>query len=199
MRRGARLKSNEVKILSIFIIAALICGVVGYNAFYQIKPNVNVLTEYIADIYSRGRDEQQSPEVSVYDNIEIGKASYYMLEINQELGIAKFRKGLNGKYKFESLSYSNNNFTYGIIEENGRKYFLFGARDPSAAIAEISVMIDGKNYTLSVPDNAGHFLLDTEIDADTALKMSLGNNITFYDKAGENITGQYNMNAALIS
>ena len=85
------MKSNEVKILSIFIIAALICGVVGYNAFYQIKPNVNVLTEYIADIYSRGRDEQQSPEVSVYDNIEIGKASYYMLEINQELGIAKFR------------------------------------------------------------------------------------------------------------
>ena len=192
------MKSNAVKILLILIIAALICGVVGYNAFYPIKPDVNVLTEYIADIYSRGRDERRSPEVSLYDNIEIGKTAFYMFEVNQEPGIAKFKKGLNGKYKLDSLSYSSNNFIYGIIEENGRKYFLFGARDPSAAIAEISVMIDGKNYTLSVPDNAGYFLLDTEIDADTALKMSLGNDITFYDKDGKNITGQYNMNAALI-
>jgi len=185
---------NKKGILIVLILAAVMMGL-GYHFTYSIKLNVDTLPKHIQNFYNRGRGAARSPEVTLFDNVGIGNKEYYLLEIGENLDFGRvvLEKGLNGRYKITNLGYGGGNFLDGIVEDGGKKYFLFGGRDSTAQIAKITVLIEGQTYELRVDKGKDHFLLCTEIDSRVEDNHADRENITFYNANGEDITELYDL------
>jgi len=189
------MKNKAAKgILIIFILSAVCLGI-GYYFSYPIEQNMVTLPRHIQNFYNRGRSVAQSPAIALFDGVGIGNRQYFLLEIgeNQDLGRVVLEKGLNGRYKITNLGYGGGNFLDGIVEDSGKKYFLFGGRDNTAQIAKISVLIEGQAYNMNVDKGKDHFLLCTEVDSHVKDNHTDRDDITLYNAVGEDITELYDL------
>lgn len=187
------MKIKLVRGTAIVVIAAAIFAAALYHLSYPIQLNRVTLPEHIKDYYNRGRSAAHSPAVLVYDGVSIGKEEYYLIELDGALGSVSLKQGLNGRYKFTRLGCGGGSFLDGIIENDGKKYLLFGGRDPSAQIARITVLMNGRTYDLYPGPAEDHFLLCTEIDRWTQDSHVDRGHISFYDESGEDITARYDL------
>ena len=113
--------------------------------------------------------------------------------MGEELGTVTLEKGLTGRYKFTRLSYGEGQFRNGIVEHGDKKYLLYGGRDMSAQISEISVEIHGEVYQLELPKPGEYFLVCTEVKSYTGDNHVLPDQITLFDAQGKDITEQYDL------
>lgn len=181
------------RILGLLVLTAVCVGV-GYHLSYPIKLNMITLPKHIQDFYNRGRSAAQPPSVTLFGGVGIGDREYYLLEIGEDMDLGRvvLKRGLNGRYRIERLGYGGGNFLEGIVEDGGKKYFLFGGRDHTAQIAKIAVLIEGQTYELPV-NKPDHFLLYTEIDSRVEDNHVDRDHIMFYNAEGENITALYDL------
>lgn len=181
-------KGIVIVLILLIIIVLSVC-----HFSYPIKWNEDTLPENIAYYYIQSHNDQQVPSIVLFNGVEIGRKAYYLIEVGEDLGSVTLERGWNGRYKFTHLGYGDGNFLDGIIEDNGRKYFLFGGRDMTAQISRIEVYIDGQSYDLPVPNEADHFLLCTEISSWAEDNHVDRDRLTFYNKEGEDITELYSL------
>lgn len=185
----ARLRKRILIVPALLIIVILL----AYHFSYPIKLNWATLPNDIADYYSQYHHDQPNPSIALYSGVEIGRKAYYLIGIGEDLGAVTMEKGITGRYKFTHLSYGSGNFLDGIIEDNGRKYVLFGGRDSTAQISRITARIGGQSYELTLPNESEHFLLYTEINSQVEDAHVDRNYLAFYNKNGEDITNHYSL------
>lgn len=184
MKRGA-----AVLVLAAALLAA------AYHVSYPIKLNLATLPKEIAAFHNRESEDWDPSKIRIYDGVEIGNRVYFLLEAGEELELGRviLERGPLGGYRISRLGYGGGDFLDGIVESGGKRYLLFGGRDISARIARIAVFIEGQSYGLALPKRDGHFLVYTEISGYVEDNHVDRDRVAFYNEAGEDITGLYDL------
>lgn len=182
MKRGAA---------ALALAAALLAA--WYHFSYPIELNMAKLPEQIAAFHNRESEDWDASEITVYGGVSVGDREYYLMEMGEYLGSVTLRRSLTGRYKIEYLRYGGGGLRKGIVESGGKKYLLVGGRDLTARIARITVSMDGRSYELENPNPGDHFLLCAEIDPRTEDNHIDLDHLVFYNEAGEDITGLYDL------
>lgn len=194
------MKANIPRGIAIILILTAICTFVGYGISYPIELNMVTLPENIKEYYNRGKTVEDSPAIVLYSGgVSIGKEEYYLVEVGEKLGSVTLEKGPIGRYKFIHLGYGDGNFLDGIIENEGKKYLLFGGLDTTSQIYKITVLIEGQTYDLYTETVKDRFLLCTEIDRYVEDSHVDRGHIRFYNEKGEDITEFYDLSGGGIS
>ena len=164
------MKRKVTLALAVLAVAAL-CALGGVCLTYPIQLDQATLPGYLADFYDRGRSTPLSPQVTIYDELELGRRNYYLFEVGPdlELGTATLERGPLGRYKIVRMGWGGGNFQNDVVESGGKKYLLIAGRDAGEQIARISAQLGGETYDLYA-----------HVD-----------DMTFYNGAGEDITGDY--------
>lgn len=175
------------------LVLAAALSAAAYHFSYPIERNMVTLPGEIAAFHNRESEDWDPSEITVYGGVSVGDREYYLMEIGEYLGSVTLRRGLTGRYKIEYLRYGDGGLRNAIVESGAKKYLLVGGRDLTTQIARITVSMDGRSYELENPNSGDHFLLCTEIDSRTeGNHIDLGR-LTFYNEAGEDITGLYDL------
>ena len=182
VRRGA----------AVLILAAALAAA-AYHVSYPIELNLATLPGEIAAFINRESEDFDPSEIRVYDGVALGNREYYLMEMGEFLGSVALRRSLTGRYKIEYLRYGDGGLRDAIVESGGKKYLLLGGRDLNARVARITVSIDGRSYELENPNPGDHFLLCAEVDSRIEDSHIDKDRVTFYDEAGEDITGLYDL------
>lgn len=206
MKAGAARRAGII-LICLLCISALAAA--RWILSYPIKLNLATLPEYISQWYSRGQEPELRHGITLYDGVELGNRSYYLLEIDegesgQQFGYVTLEKGPLGRYKILHMGYGGGSLFDGVIEADGKLYFLLGGRDPGERIFRVTAVLGGQSYEFEIPRESGHFLLYTEIaggsgladmGTDTVKEGSHADRgeITFYDRQGGDITSLYNL------
>lgn len=185
--------AKTIKRAAAVLVLAAVIFAAAYHASYPIELNMATLPKEIAAFLNRESEDWNPSEITVYGGVSVGNREYYLMEIGERLGSATLRRSLTGRYKIEYLRYGDVGLRDAIVESGGRKYLLLGGRDPTAQIARIAVSIDGRSYELENPNPGDHFLLCTEIDSRTEDNHIDLDRLAFYNGAGEDITGLYDL------
>ena len=163
VRRGA----------AVLIFAAALAAA-AYHFSYPIELNMTTLPEEVASFLNRESEDWDPSEITVYGGVRLGDREYYLMEMGKCLGSAALRRSLTGRYKIEYLRYGGGGLRDSIVESGGKKYLLLGGRDQSAKPKD-------------------HFLLCAEVDSRIEDSHIDKDRVTFYDEAGEDITGLYDL------
>lgn len=93
---------------------------------------------YLADFYDRGRSTPLSPQVTIYDELELGRRNYYLFEVGPdlELGTATLERGPLGRYKIVRMGWGGGNFKSSVEESGGEKYLLIAGGTPGSRSPE---------------------------------------------------------------
>ena len=182
------MKRRAVLALAVLAVVVL-CALAGICLTYPIKLDQATLPGYLADFYDRGRSTPLSPQVTVYDELELGRRNYYLFELGPdlELGTATLERGPLGRYRIVRMGWGGGNFQNSVVESGGKKYLLIAGRDAGEQIAKISAQLGGETYDLY--PQGDHFLVCTEL-SDTVGDTHV-DDLTFYNGAGEDISGDY--------
>lgn len=177
-----------------FVLAAALLAA-WHHFSYPIELNMVTLPEEIAAFLDHGTGTWDASDIRLYDGVELGNRVYVLLEtgMEMELGRVILERGPLGGYRINRVGYGGGNFLDGMVEIGGKRYLLFGGRDISARIARIAVFIEGQSYDLALPKRDGHFLVYTEISGYVEDNHVDRDRVTFYNEAGEDITGLYDL------
>ena len=160
---------------------------------YTVQADNSNLEERALQFLNQGREAPAQGEIRLYDQVDLGKERYVLMEyiqaVEPQLGRIKLEKGLNGRYKIVGIGYGGGNFREGVEENGKEKYYLFGGRNTYFAIAEIKAVLDGREYILDVPEG-DHFLICTEVAPTTEDNHCDFEKLAFYNGSGEGITAQ---------
>lgn len=175
------------------LVLAAALAAAAYHFSYPMELNLATLPEEVASFLNRESEDWDPSEITVYGGVSVGDREYYLMEMGEYLGSVTLKRSLTGRYRIESLRYGDGGLRNAIVESGGKKYLLLGGRDPAARIAGITVAIDGRCYELENPNPGDHFLLCTEIDRRTEDNHIDLDRLAFYNEAGEDITGLYDL------
>ena len=160
---------------------------------YTVQADNSNLEERALQFLNQGREAPAQGEIRLYDQVDLGKERYVLMEyiqaVEPQLGRIKLEKGLNGRYKIVGIGYGGGNFREGVEENGKEKYYLFGGRNTYFGIAEIKAVLDGREYILDVPEG-DHFLICTEIEPSIMDNHCDFEKLAFYNGSGEDITAQ---------
>ena len=92
------MKRKVALALAVLAVAAL-CALGGVCLTYPIQLDPATLPGYLADFYDRGRSTPLSPQITIYDQLELGRRNYYLFEVGPdiELGTATLERGPLGR------------------------------------------------------------------------------------------------------
>ena len=165
-----------------------------YQRSYPVDPDQGNLTACVEDFYLLGRTEQEPPPVTLYADtaVTLGGRTWMLLEIGREMDLGRviLEKSWTGRYRVTGLSYGGGNFREEVVEEDGRKYLLFGGRNTGQRIASAACTLDGEPYAVQIP-RADRFLVWTEVDPDTETEHMDLESLRLYDAAGTDVTAAY--------
>ena len=165
-----------------------------YQRSYPVDPDQGNLAACVEDFYLLGRTEQEPPPVTLYADtaVTLGDRTWMLLEIGREMDLGRviLEKSFTGRYRVTGLSYGGGNFREGVVEENGRKYLLFGGRNTGQRIASAACTLDGEPYAVQIP-RADRFLVWTEVNPDTETEHMDLESLRLYDAAGTDVTAAY--------
>lgn len=161
---------------SLGILAVLLLGAGAfalYQRSYPIDPDQGNLAAGVEEFYLRGRPEQDPPLAILYGEaaVSLGDRTWILWEVgeNLDLGRVILEESWTGRYRVAGLSYGGGNFREEVVEEDGRKYLLFGGRNTGQRIASAACTLDGEPYAVQIP-RADRFLVWTEVDPDTEIE-----------------------------
>ena len=182
---------------SLGILAVLLLGAGAfalYQRSYPIDPDQGNLAAGVEDFYLRGRPEQDPPLAILYGEaaVSLGDRTWILWEVgeNLDLGRVILEESWTGRYRVAGLSYGGGNFREEVVEEDGRKYLLFGGRNTGQRIASAACTLDGEPYAVQIP-RADRFLVWTEVDPDTETEHMDLESLRLYDAAGTDVTAAY--------
>lgn len=188
-----KITAKTVKRGAAALVLAAALAAAAYHFSYPMELNLATLPEEVASFLNRESEDWDPSEITVYDGVALGNREYYLMEIGEHLGSVALKRSLTGRYRIEYLRYGGGGLRDAIVESGGKKYLLLGGRDLTARIARITVSIGGRSYELENPNPRDHFLLCTEIDSRTEDNHIDLDRLAFYNEAGEDITGLYDL------
>lgn len=179
------MKKNAFVLLS--IIAIVCISFISYSRIYKISDNKKQLEYNIKQFINR-------PTV-IYNNIDskhelnIDNKKYIFLSIDNILGDAELTKGINNKYKIESVKIGSGYFSEEIYKTNKGKYLIMKGKNLDMKIAYAKEIVDNKEYKISIPQQE-YFLAYCEVPIGTQLEYPNMNDLKLYNKNDVDITNE---------
>lgn len=167
--------------------------VIFYHFSFPVKEDCGNLTECINDFSNRGYSIAYSNDIKLYDSVVLGEKQYILIELNGQLGRVVLVHGIIGRYRIDELGYGSGNFREEIVESNGKKYLLFGGKNTSLELSNITFTLEDQNYKMDIPPKK-RFLVHTEVDSRMQITYMDLDSLRFYDAQGEDITKQVDWN-----
>lgn len=194
-------------IIGITLLLLFVMGAVGYHQSYPIS-RLDTMKPTIQHWLNRGYDRPYYYDITLYDEVTIGKFAYIPMEAEGELGYALLRQGLTGRYRLETTSHGTGNICTGIVEIDGQNYLMLEGRNTTGLIerAVFSLEIDhgdgmGKipiTYTFDIPHQPVFFLYQP-IEKGVITDVILIGQLKLYNTDGEDITSQFYLSGGRIS
>ena len=185
---------------SLGVLAVLLLGAGAfalYQRSYPIDPDQGNLAAGVEEFYLRGRPEQDPPLAILYGEaaVTLGDRTWIRWEVGESLDLGRviLEKSWTGRCRVTGLSYGSGNFQEEVVEEDGRKYLLFGGRNTGERIASAACTLDGAPYILDIPGTS-RFLVCAEVDASTESAHIDLERLQFFDADGTDITAEYSWN-----
>ena len=185
-------KSTLAAILILAALAAAM-GLRLYRNAYPIEPDGSNLEAHAVDYLNRGREHPDPGPLKLYSSINVGDRRWTLMEWGENLGMLRLEKGLNGRYKLAGASYGTANFQEWVVEADGGKYFLLGGRNTGYHIGQVTVTLSGREYHMDIPEGE-RFFTAVEVDSRTEENRAAPESLRFYDRAGNDVTGQIRWN-----
>jgi hypothetical protein len=186
-----------IAVLSVLVLVACAVGIIRSTTFPM---DPATLPDHICDFYNIGRPQPLSPSIRVYDSVELENTVWYLMEIGEDidLGYVKLERNFLGRYKIVSLGYGGS-FRDGVVRSGEKAYYLFGGRDVTGRIAKITMTQNGETCTMENAEGKTHFLFCTELSPQLGDYDFDRSTLRFYDKDGNDITAEYNLNGGGIA
>jgi hypothetical protein len=187
-------------LLCVGAVILLAIGVVVYVFSFPIRADGTNLKETIVDFYDKGRTTQTpTSSLELYQWVTLGNTHYVLMELEQQLGYVALEKNFAGRQKIRHMGWGDTSFRYGIVEEKGKRYVLFGGRNTGGQIARVTFTQGGLPYQRELTGE-GHFFLCVQLQKGLEPEDGLDlETVRFYNEAGEDITDQYNLSSGGIS
>ncbi len=133
----------------LIILTIIFLGFVFYYSFYNIENNVAQIEESIIELISLEKER-----VTFQASIEIDNKKFVLFTFDDNaMGYSKFQKGLNNKYKIESVGYEIDKIEHRAIDIKDKKYFIVLGRNNDMRIKSIKAIIAGNEYMLDIQQN----------------------------------------------
>ena len=179
------------------VFAAAILGFLLIGTYqdqkYPIQPDQSNLLEEVTWWVIRGYDQPVLDDIQIYSGLGIGEQLYYLIQVEDQLGMAYLEQGPNGNYRMAGSSYGGGNFHFEELEHDGVRLVLLGGKNEYFGIASIEFEMDDRVYRAELPPG-DRFLTKIEIhppaDPNAPLRHIDVNTIRFYDAEGQDITDQ---------
>lgn len=176
----------------VILFVALSIAIPYLSSFNILADNSNLaeITNQFLNQNAYGDTPERVNNIKLYDSVSIGNKKFVLAEINDDLDLGEIRltRGINGRYKLDTVSYGGGNFRERIAEIDGKNYLLFGGRNTGLAIDKMTFKLEGWDYCLEIPAE-NRFFVSLEIDgAIEATHLDL-EHLKFYN-GKEDITEQ---------
>ena len=178
---------KKIYIVIISSITLLLGIIFIYNATYSISDkNIN---NYINKFVNKS--ENQKFNISVRQSCNIGNIKFILLEIDNTLSFAQFKKGINNKYAFVAITKGFNGelIKYEIIQWKKEKYLLIMGQNPNLSFNHIKVKISTNEYSIKVPREL-FFISYCELPNWTSL-IDIPKYIKIFNNSNIDITDKY--------
>jgi hypothetical protein len=163
-RGGFNMKKNFIT-LSLCVL--IIVGIVfSYSRTYKISDNKKQLEYNIKQFINRPTVIHNN--IDIKQELNINNKKYILLLIDNILGEAELTKGINNKYKIESVR-SGGYFRSKVYKTNKGKYFIVEGKNYDMKIAYIKILLDNKEYKISIPQQE-YFLAYCEVPIETQIE-----------------------------
>ena len=184
------MKKNIIGVVVIVVIIAILCGL-GYYLSYPINFEKTDVESYLESHIEDTRSEFL--DVKLYDEIEIANTKFVSMEVDGNIGYAKFESNLFGKYKQDSLNYGGGDFSNGIVNIDGKNYLMFLGRNKENKIAKAVFSLENnQKIEIDVP-NKDVFFIYSPVGSDVKELVVYLDNIKLFNASGEDITGTVNL------
>lgn len=146
------MKKTLIGILIVIIL--LILSTIFYYNYYPIRDNEDELDENIlAYVNRRAPSYEKISNVIIRDTIEIKNYKTILFTFDNNLvGEVTLKKGLFGRFMFESAGWgSSNRYRYRVRQYGNNKYFTVMGINFDMEIEYIKTELGNKEYILDVP------------------------------------------------
>lgn len=171
-------------LLVIIIISCL--GFTLYLRPYNITENKNQLEENILQFINRPMAYYKN--IHIKQELIINNKKYVLFTMDEYIGFSELTKGINNKYKIETVEYSSNLFKDEIIKANKEKYILMRGKNSGNKIAYAKVMLDGIEYKINIPQD--YYIVYCKVPVDTQQTWIDIENIKLFDINDVDITSE---------
>ena len=180
------MEKRKASLLCALLVVVLAAAAVGYyNSKYPIMADNSNLIEHASALLERRTTPSYQANIKLYDSLMIGNRKIVSAKVNGCLGEIELIRGLNGKYQIDSIGHGTNNFRGKVFSEGDRQYIFFIGQNPDLAIDSIRFAHYGFEYILDIPAEE---IFITCIEVDPLVTYWAGEDITFYDAEGNDIT-----------
>lgn len=163
-----------------------------YALEYPIRADNSNLVPYADQFLNRGlRDTGLSflNDIRLYDTVLLGARKFTLAEINGQLGEIRLVRGLNGRYRIDSIGQGGGSVRSALLTDGEADCrVLLGGRNGLGLIAEAVCTVAGRPYRTDIPQ-ADHFYLLLEVEPPSPLDSDHPLDVRFYDAEGTDITG----------
>ena len=148
------------------VFAAAILGFLLIGTYqdqkYPIQPDQSNLLEEVTWWVNRGYDQPVLDDIQIYSGLGIGEQLYYLIQVEDQLGMAYLEQGPNGNYRMAGSSYGSGNFHFEELEHDGVRFVLLGGKNEYFGIDSIECEMDDRVYRAELPPG-DRFLTKIEI------------------------------------
>lgn len=177
------MKKKTFLLLSIIVIVCI--ALISYSRIYTITEDKGQLENKLIQFINR--PTVTVTKIDIKQELNIDNKKYILfIDNNNMLGNAELTKGLNNKYKIESMG-GNSYFHEEIIKTNKAMYLIMKGKNPDIKISYAKETLDKKEYKISFPLQE-YYMAYCKVPNGTQLVYPNTNNTKCYNKNGRDIT-----------
>lgn len=169
----------------LLLIVILSIGFVYYSKVYKIKNDIEVVKNSLMKFVNR--PTIITKDIDIKEELNIDNKKYVFFLINNKLGDAELTKGINNKYKINTVGYGSGSLRHEITKTNKGKYLILKGKNLDNKIAYIKAVLDDKEYRISIPKKE-YYMVYCSVPAETERTFLDINNVKLYNMSDNDIT-----------
>lgn len=169
----------------LFLIVILSIGFVYYSKVYKIKNDIEVVKNGLIKLMNRSTVIIK--DIDVKEELNIDNKKYVFFIINNKLGDAELTKGINNKYKINTVGYGSGSLRDEISKTNKGKYLILKGKNVDNKIAYIKLLLGDNEYKINIPEKE-YYMVYCSVPNETERTFLDINNVKFYNESDNDIT-----------
>lgn len=182
------MKKKLLNLILIAIILIILIVAISYSSSYNITNDVSIIENNIKRIINKHNED-----IEIKEELNLYNKKYILLTIDNYLGEAVLKRGVNGKLKIESVTYGTNFFKHNIYKTDNGKYMVLKGINPEMKIHYIRVVLDSKEYIIDIPQDNEYFIAYCKVPNNTLNEYIEIDKVTFFDKNYIDITSEVSL------